>query len=245
MSRHHSDADGGFTLIEMVIAMLVMSIAVVGIVAALSAMIELTSEHRGHAVLETGSRSFGEAAQEQAQFTTTLTAAVNGSTTTMPVTSTALLPRVDPTSTETYTYVSVDREVMRVTAIGANSMTVVRDVNNDGAATHAQKAVVVPLVRCPTALQLTPATGTYEAVTGLGASIDSVAYWDPTTKSFNPDRGACISSFKAACIASGNVVAAECGYGLFRATITVTTSGDSRLRNLSTTTTILLRSGTS
>ena len=232
------------TLIEMVIAMLVMSIAVVGIVAALTAMLELTSEHRGHAVIETGSRSFGETAQQQAQFTTKLTAIATSGAGTLTVADTSLLPRLDGVTSNANTYVSVDREVMRVTAISATSLTVSRDVNGDAAVAHAVGAAVVPIMRCPTSIQLTPASGTYEAVTGVSPTITAVEYWNPVTSTFT-DRATCLSNYTTTCTAAGQSQSAECGYGLFRASITVTTPGDARLRNVTTSTQILLRSGSS
>ena len=246
------------TLVEMVIAMLIMAIAVVTIVGALTTMIQLTSQHRGHAVVEVGSRNFGQAVQQQAQFTTKLTADVSSGATSLPVADTSLLPRADNSNLNNYTYVLVDREVMRVTAISATALTVVRNVNSDPATAHLQNAAVVPVLRCPTIQQLTPAMGTYEAVTGVQSVISSVEYWSAQTNSFT-DRSTCtngvpmqptkvVLGFDDLCDDpdSNNVfVLPECGYGYFRATIDVTTPGDIRLRSVTTSTTILLRAGSS
>lgn len=241
MTRRRLATDEGVTLIEMVIAMLIMSIAVVTIVGALTTMIQLTAEHRGHAVIEAGTRNFGEAAQQQAQFTTKLTAATTATATTLTVADTSLLPRVDGNET----YISVDREVMRVTGISGSgtSLSVDRNINAD-ATTHDLGATVVTVLRCPTGAQLTPMAGTYESVTGVVSTLDSVEYWNPTTSTFE-GRTACLANFDDNCTAAGLAVGFECGYGLFRAAITLTTPGDSRLRNVTTSTKILLRAGSS
>ena len=241
MTRRRPATDEGMTLIEMVIAMLIMSIAVVTIVGALATMIELTAEHRGHAVIEAGTRSFGEAAQEQAKFTTKLTAGVTSGATTLPVADTSLLPRVDGTNT----YVSVDREVMRVTNISASALTVVRDVNGDAPAAHLSSAAVVPVLRCPSATQLTPASGTYALVTGVAPSITSVEYWNASTGTFQ-DRASCLTNYDDTCALIDDVALPECGYGYYRAAVTVsTTAADTRLRTITTATRILLRTGSS
>ena len=58
---HRESRDDGFTLMEMVISIMVISVAVVALVGALATMLQLSGQHRGHAVVETGAHSFSQA----------------------------------------------------------------------------------------------------------------------------------------------------------------------------------------
>jgi prepilin-type N-terminal cleavage/methylation domain-containing protein len=247
------EGEAGFTLIEMIIALLIMAIAVVTIAGGLAAMLELTGQHRGHAVTEVAARSFSEVAQEQAHATTVLTAnlAKDAGDTTLAVVSTALLPRVDGTNS----YVLVGREVMRVSSMPTATSIVVNRVHNAGTLeAHDAGDAVTPVLRCPTAAQLTPDDGTYEAVEGVDITISAVEYWDSVQKKFLTDRDACIGGTHTATVDSdgfdetcadpdspATLVLPECGWGYYRATVEVTTPDDGRLKEIQTSTSVLLR----
>jgi prepilin-type N-terminal cleavage/methylation domain-containing protein len=234
----------GFTLIEMVIAMLVMSIAVVAIVGALASMLRLSRDHRGHAVTETSARSFGQAIQAQAQFKTELSAGVDDATGTIPVNDASLLPPGGSNS-----YVIVDREVMKVTSVNAaaKTLSVQRGFNGaTTAATHASGAGLVPVLHCPTSAQFTPASGTYEKSTAASASITNVEYWQSSSGTFTTDQKACTDDYAVDCPVqspSTPSIEPECGDGLFRITILVKADNDPRLNGLDTTSQVLVRSG--
>lgn len=233
--------DDGFTLIEAVIALMVMSIAVVALVGALVTMISLSEEHRGHAVAETAARSFGEAVQASAQSSTPLTtaeAAVTG-TVTFRVADATTLPPAGSNS-----YLLVDREVVRLTSIDRNTgdLTVVRAQGGSVAAAHAIGAGVTPLLHCPQVADLTPPTTAYTAATGVLPTITAVEYWRTSSSSF-VNRTNCLADYDTLC--PSNTLLPECSAGLFRLSISVTTSGDSRLNGISTTTRVLVRDGSS
>ena len=228
----------GFTLIEMVIAMLVMSIAVIAIVTALASMIQLTRDQRGHAVTETAVRSFGQAVQAQAQFRTTLTGAMSAGATSVTVADASLLPPGGSNS-----YVLVDREVMQVNSVNraTNTLSVSRAQGDEPAAAHASGASLAVVLHCPSATELTPTSTAYSATTGTSPTITNVEYWDGSSSTF-VSQGACQTAFTTRC-ASASVIEPNCGYGLFRVTLSVTTAGDPRLNGLSTTSEVMVRSG--
>lgn len=238
-------SDEGFTLIESVIALLIMSVAVVTIVGALATMVQLVGSHRGQAVAETGARSLTQAVQAQAQAATTLKSGVSAGATTLPLVDASWFPPAGPD-----TFVTVDHEVMRVTAVNRanSSVTVERGVNDlstssadDDPVAHAAAAPVVPFTRCGGVAEYTPPAGSYEATGGTTQTLTGVEHWDRETGSF-VSPGACRTAYDARC---GAVVLAVCSSGLARASVQVTTSGDSRLDGVQTTTTVLVRRASS
>ena len=235
-SRHRR-ADGGFTLLEMVIAIMIMSVAVLTLVTALGSMLQLSGEHRGHAVNETGAHSFSQAVMAAGQFSTTLTAGVGvdpGDQT---------LQVADTTLFQTGQYVSVDLETMRITSVGSSSLGVSRAVNpGSSRLTHATGALVSRLLRCPREADLTPPMTSYAKAAGVAPPVvTAVDYWDPSAALFTPTSSpSCLAAYNVIC--SGAVLA-ECGSGLYRATIEITTNGDSRLGDLTTTSAVLIRTG--
>lgn len=234
MARPNS-GDEGFTLIEMVIAIMIMGVAVLTLVSALSTMLLLSGQHRGQAVIETSAHSFSQAVMATGQFSTTLTSGVTAAATSLPVKDATLLSIGN--------YVSVDLETMRVTSVGSGSVGVTRAVNSGSTATaHSSGASVNRLLKCPSAADLTPPSGTYATTPGVNVpTITAVEYWNPATSSFaSTSASSCATSYNQVC--AGDILA-ECGTGLYRATISVTTTGDSRLRSLTDTTSVLVRSG--
>jgi prepilin-type N-terminal cleavage/methylation domain-containing protein len=228
-------SEGGFTLIEMVIAMMVISIAIVALVSGLASMLQLSGEHRGNAAIETTARSYAQAVEAAAQAQTTLTSAVSSTATTLPVKDASLFTAG--------AYVSVDRESMTVTAVntspGANTLSVTRNINGDATVyAHASGTSVNRLLQCPNKADLTPPSGSWTPTPGVQTpSVASVEYWNGsaftgTCTLVNPNYPGC----------DGSQILAECAVGLYRATVTVAAS-DSRFRNVTTTTTVLVRAG--
>lgn len=236
-SRH----DDGFTLIESVIAMLIMSIAVVTIVGALATLIQLVGSHRGQAVAETGARSFAQAVQAQAQFSTTLDGDVAATASVLPLDDASLFP---PAGEDTFA--TIGREVVRVELVtrGADpSIRVERDVNGDAASGAADGTAVVPFTRCAPSASLTPPGGSYEVANGATPTVNGVEYWSRAASSF-VGRNACLTEFADRCeLDSEDLVLPECATGLMRVTLGVTTTGDTRLDGVDTTTTVLVRRG--
>jgi prepilin-type N-terminal cleavage/methylation domain-containing protein len=225
--------DSGFTLLEMVIAMLVMSVAVVALMSGLASMLQLSGEHRGHAVLETSAHSFSQAVMASGQATTTLTSGV--------LTTAGSLSVADASLFKVGFDIAVDLETMRVTSVGAGFLGVTRAVNaGDVARSHSSGARVSRLLRCPSATDMTPPTGSYGTTAGVAdPTVAEVRYWDGSAFQLTSD-GACLSTYNAVC--QGDILA-ECSGGLFQVKIDVTTSGDGRLRGLGTSTYVLVRKG--
>lgn len=252
-ARHR---DTGFTLIEMVIAMLIMSIAVVTIVGALSTMITLTSEHRGHAAVEDAAHSFSQAVQAQAQFSTKLHAAVtNASATTISVDDASLIPPgSDDTAAGVDTFLIINREVMHVDHVDRSNNTVKVDRHITGtppASGHAQGDAVVPFTRCGGPALFTPDPSTYQSTPGLTTTVTTVEYWKPATGGGGSwvNQSTCKSDYTqipSPCATNG-YIGPECGSGFRRVTLAIKSSDtsalnyDKRFRGVDTTTQVLVR----
>jgi prepilin-type N-terminal cleavage/methylation domain-containing protein len=254
--------DAGFTLIETLIAMIIMSIAVITIVGALTTMITLTSEHRGHAVVEAAARSFSQAVEGQGQFTTKLTAAATSTTTTLTVADASLVP---PGSDDTLpvgsppvdpgddTFVIVDREVMHVKHVdrATNELTVDRHITGT-ATTHAASAAVATFTRCGLREVTTPDPTTYQSTPGLVVAVAQVEYWSVTGNDWT-DRAGCLNDYTTlpskCATATGGTILPDCTT-VRRVTVSIKSSDtsapggyDPRLRNVDTTTQVLVRRG--
>lgn len=229
------DGDDGYTLIEAVIAILVMSIAVVGLFAALTNLVKLSQEHRGFAVAETGARSFAQAVQARAQNAPPLASAVTSLAATISVSDARTLPGIGA-------FVRIDREVLRISSIdrATGVVGVTRGEAGSVAAAHLQSALVVPAFRCPSAAQLTPDPSSYDAAKGVDPTVHAVSYWQPSTKTFVAS-GTCGSDYTTLC--PGSLMLPECDTGLYKVEIKIATTGDARLRGIGTTTTLLVRTG--
>lgn len=243
-----TEDDDGFTLIEAVISIMVISIAVVALVAGLVTMIQLTGNHRGHAVVETAARSFGQAIQATAQSSATLTSSVTAAATQISVTDASTLPR--SAADGVTTYLSLEREVVVLTNINrtTNVLTVSRGAGGTTPAAHAVTGTsaprVFPLFRCPTSAQLTPPPTSYKVATNVTPSITAVEYLDPNTGLFtSTSASGCTTQYQTAC--PGTDVLPECGTGLFRVALSVSTAGDARLKNVAATSQVLVRTGSS
>ena len=244
--------DDGLTLIEAVIAMLILSIAVITLVGALAVMVEGTRKHRGQAVTETASRSFAQAVQALAQSSTSLSSAVSASATSFTLSDDSTLP---PASSSTY--LLVDREIVRLDSYALSggkrtgTIAVIRAQGGTTAAAHTAGTSVVPLLRCPTTALLTPDPGAYNLPPGAAATVTKVEYYDPADQSFSdpstPDTSPpsptsrCEQNYAVRC--PGTTLSPECSTAVFRVSIEITTPGDSRLENVTTTTQVWVRSG--
>lgn len=224
----------GFTLLEMIIAIMVMSIAVVTLVAGLASMLQLSGGHRGFAATDTETHSFAQAVMATAQAQTTLTAAVSATDGSLPVKDSSLF--------SVGNYVSVDLETMKITSVAAGMLGVQRATNPGATAeSHGSGAWVSRLLRCPGASDLTPPSGSYQTTAGLAApQITKVEYADAAGSFQDTSASSCMTAYSAICAA--NEVLAECGAGFYRATIDIS-STDSRYNGISATTRVLIRSG--
>lgn len=240
----HAVRDGGFTLIETLIAIVVMATAVITIVSALSGMMASTQSHRGQAVVAAAARSYSEAVEARAAFRTELASDIDDRQTSFNVKDVAGLAANQ--------YVAIDRESMLVIGISGVTLTVTRAVGDpSSAASHTANSAVIGLFRCPSELQLRPNPTTYTVPAGVTVTIDptSLQYWDKPSGSF-VDPSTCTSNYDATCTydsTSGNHqlpdIRPECGGNLVRLSVVVTTPSDARFRGVDTTTVLLVRRG--
>src|SRR2546423_1776969 len=232
------DLDEGFTLIELLIAMMIMTVAVAVLVTAMGTVITATSQHRGQAIEEALARNYGEAIQQKAQFTTTLTAAVSDSAMSIPVADAKGLQLSTPF------YVVIAQEAIQVKSVSATTLTVQqRGAGGSIAVSHASGAVVTPLVSCPGGTDLAPDNAHFTQPVEATAAITVVEYWEPSTGSFTQNQGTCANHFTTVC--AGGDIRPECDIGLERVTVAVTINSayKSRFHDPSTTTQVLIRRG--
>ena len=243
--------DSGYTLVEVLIAMLILGIAVGALVLGLTSLMTYTREGRAHAIAETTSRSFSQAVMAQAQSGTVLISIDNNDI--MTVQQPDLLPPATSQAADDY-YVAIEREVLRVTERNANgTFDVDRNVNDELAAveTHTGTPKVVPVLRCPGAAFLTPPASMYEGNVAATPTITAVQYWSDTNDGWFANQAACLAAFDAKCETRDSPPEArwapECSDGYFRVLINVPTTDD-RYNNvdnvkISTQTDVIVRQG--
>jgi prepilin-type N-terminal cleavage/methylation domain-containing protein len=66
----HEREDAGFTLVEILVALVILSVCVIGLVGVLTSLMLSTQHHRGLGATDTVARDFGEAVKKQAIHTT-------------------------------------------------------------------------------------------------------------------------------------------------------------------------------
>lgn len=228
--------DDGFTLTEVLMAMLVMSIAVAAVIEGLTTMIGLGREHRGHAVLEAATRNVSAS-----------TVAVAGGTALREATATGVLKVVDasllPPPVPEGSYATVGTEVVKILArdTAADTVTVTRGHNGEPVTAAPAGTLVVPVLRCPTAQQLRPALAASDLPDGASVDVTSVDYWQPGGPGGSfVDRPSCLAAYEQRCPPPEVLV--ECGFGLFRANVAADTT-DARLNGKSEQTAVLVRQG--
>lgn len=228
--------DEGFTLTEVLMAMLIMSIAVAAVIEGLTTMVGLGREHRGHAVLEAATRNVATSAVAVATGTTLTATAAGGS---LAVADASLLP--PPTAEGTYA--TLGNEIIKITSrdTGTDQIGATRGYNGDPVTSAPVGTRVTPVLRCPTASQLEPTIAAAELPDGSAVRVTSVDYWQPggAGGSFT-DRSACMAAYETRCPAPEVLV--ECGFGLFRARVEARTT-DARLNGKTEETVVLVRQG--
>lgn len=239
--------DAGLTLIETLISMLILSTAVIVIVAGLSNMILASQYHRGYAVAEASSKNYAQAIQRRASFSTTLDGAITKTQNSVTVTDGSGFPPAN-------FLVAVDAEVLRVTTRSGNTLTVVRASDESPSSefrrdpslqtSHLDDAPVVRVFRCPTASEMLLEASEYTLPAGASATVTGVTHWLPTAGDFVPTSD-CKADYVARCKYDGTSddVRANCDRGLHRLEVLITTPGDSRLKAVETTTQVLVRRG--
>ena len=239
MTRRAAGPDDGFTLIEVILAMLIMTIAVVTVVGALASMMGLSREHRAHASVEPNVRSFGQAVIAKATSGTVLTDAA-GASGPIVVAEPMLLP-------DSGGLITVGRETMRVTGKSGTTVSVDRGHGGTVAAAHAAGSRAVTLLYCPTEGELTPAAGAWIATNGATTStVTAVEYWRADLGRFDSVRGqagppsGCLGAWALRC---GSDLRPECGSGLVRVTVSSSAAGAPGTSSVSTHTTLLVRRG--
>lgn len=250
LRTHPADADEGFTLIEAVMAIAIIGIAVVVLVGALVGLISSTQQHRGNVVAESATRNVTQAVLARTQARTTLTSGIGASA------GSVTLQVADASSFPATGFVSVDREIMRVTARTASSLSVVRgngrayDTWPSGDPTsvvsHAAGALVSPALMCAKASEITPDPSTYVVPTGVSVTVSGIEYWDPVANAFIADRSTCIAQYTARCRYDDQTeddLRLDCDAGVHRITLSTSTAGDSRYKGATGSTQFLLRRG--
>jgi prepilin-type N-terminal cleavage/methylation domain-containing protein len=258
-------SDGGFTLVELLIAITIMGVAVSALVLALSSLVVASQEGRGHSVSDTAAHSLAEAIQQKVSFTTKVTTAA-GIPASGGFTVTLANPASDFQSTPPFD-ILVDQEIMTVTSTSGSSITVAggdRAQGGSEASSHLINSVVSQDFICPTATfaanpanhsgylfpngftQPTDSSGTQVAT----ASIGEVDYWNPDSDTFTAanDTNTCLNNFQGT-PANGNIGCPdtnmslpECDPGVERVRLHVVTAL-ANLRNVSTDTWVLIRRG--
>jgi prepilin-type N-terminal cleavage/methylation domain-containing protein len=257
LNRRIARSDEGMTLIELLIAMVIMGIAIIVLVGAMATVVTATSQHRGHSVEETAARNYAEAIQQKIDFRTKLAADVTNNANQITVQDGNGFQH--PTLTDDF-YIVVDQETMVVTSRSGNTLTVSRGEGGAQAAHQAVKHIdghdvdtlVAPLLVCPEETangadgNLTPSPAAAAVPTDVTASVkaNSVQYWDPVDKSFTWTHTDCVNHFEDVCL--GGEIRPECELGFYRLTVVVApTAGwnDNRFKSVTTETQVLVRRG--
>jgi type II secretory pathway pseudopilin PulG len=239
--------DDGFTLIEALIALLVMTIAVVTLAGAMATMIKMTREHRGHAVAETGARSFAQAVEATAQAPALLKVTASPSDTKIFVNDASALPAAGSSST----YLLLDREVLvleKVTDRASGELQVARGAGGSTAITHTVSATlkpaVVPLLVCPSKVVLTPFSAAYKLTPGAKAEIIDVSY-QKDDGTFADTSGSCLTDYSKKKSCATGALLMECASAVFRVSVRITTPDDTRFNGIGASTMVLVRQGSS
>jgi prepilin-type N-terminal cleavage/methylation domain-containing protein len=269
-TRIRRSYDGGFTLVELLIAITIMGTAVSVLVLAMSSLVVDTQEGRGHSIADTAAHDLGEAIQAKVSFTTKLLAAIaaTGTPSTISVVDASGF-QTTPSATAPME-VLIDQELFTIKAISGNSLTVAaRADENSEMQAHALNAVVSQDFICPTAtssaggdghigyllpdswapsgsLQPRDASGTQVAT----ATIGEVDYWNPDANSFTSPGvvSTCIDNFQASnnggigC-PDASTLLPQCDPGLERVKIHLDTTLGKTFRNVTTDTWVMIRRG--
>ena len=252
-------ADRGFTLVELLIAMVILGLSVSVLVLAMSSLVVASQEHRGHAVSDTAARDFAEAMQQKWSFVSKITALDNTG-----ATGGVTFTLADPVSgfqSSTPFDIVIDQEVMTVTTASGNTITVKpgdRAAAGSTASGHSVGATISQDFICPRANATDPAAANsagYLYPDGYvdpkdaanhklaTASIGEVDYWNPVASTFDTSsQSTCLGYFSqgASGCPDNHTFLPECDPGFLRVKVVVPTSL-TNLRNVTTTTWVLLR----
>lgn len=236
----HPRHDGGETLIEILIALAITGIVVVGLVSGLTTVIIAGDTHRHLTDVEVVARQYGEAMVNQAYHpaTTHLAADVSQGASSLTVTSSAGFPSAP-------FYVAVDAEVLEIASVSGTTWSLPsKTATVDD---HAQNAVITYDViddACATSANLkpsftVPAGAKFIAAPTVSAPLE---FFDSTG---SPISGGCAQYWQNVLPCSKFATPehlTECDPALLRATITVSTTAASP-NQASTTTRVLIRRG--
>ena len=231
-----SRRDDGFTLIDSLIAISILGTVVVALVTGLTGLIASVQAHRGNAVAEAVTHSFVQAVNQKLMFSTALRSPLTPSGTSAVV--------ADASGLAGLAYIAVEDEMMRVTAMSGNTLTVVRTAETPVA--HPATAPVTAAFRCPGVTELTPLSGSWSAPSGVSASITAITYLDPASGSLEDSASTCGAKYDARCLygdGSTGALNPWCDSGLERITVAVDTSGDPAYKTVTATTQLLVRRG--
>jgi prepilin-type N-terminal cleavage/methylation domain-containing protein len=255
--NHTTERSAGFTLVEMLVAMVIIGIAVSSLVLALGTLSSATVTQSSSAVADTVAHNYAEAVAQKVQYETTLSTAVTAGQTQITLTSGGFLgfqsqPQFD---------ILVDQEVMLVKSHTGDTLTVTRGVAGSDAAAHTPTARdVTQYFVCPAASSVPSGSRAgylapegFAPPTNATASIAEVDYWNPSTQTFSSDPSTCLNYFSTSgpcALASGSYLP-ECNPGLERIDIRVQTKfsatdvSQNNSQNVSTDTWTLVRRGSS
>lgn len=252
----HDDRESGLTLIELMIALVIMAIISISILGSITTLSTASQNQRGIANVDASALSYAEAIKHHVDFTTTVPGGISASATSFMVN--------DAPDFTAPVEVSVDGELMKVGVVNGNALSAVTRGDRDTTATaHGGTALLnVVYTPCPMAAQLAPTNFTLSTYVS-SVRITEVDYWIPSSSSFvvgqtwngtayvvQPGRSTCESAFQSLCptySSDNNNWAStfqsdnepECDTGLQR--ITITATGDKSTASTVTTTTILVR----
>ena len=256
MTRVRLPRDEGFTLVELLIAIVIIGITVSVMVLAMSTLVVATEEQRGHAVSDNNARSFAEAMQQKVSFKTTLTAAVSASgAATLSLADPVAGFQTSPVSSSSTFDVLVDQEIMTVTAASGSTLTVTsgnRGAAGSAAAAHSSGASVSQDFICPTALfAASPSSHSgylnpdgFTQPSNATVSIGEIDYWNPATNTWTAANATstCLTNFSTGSVGcpDSSTFLPECDPGYYRVDVHVATTL-ANLRNVTTDTWVLIR----
>ena len=220
-------SEEGFTLVELLLAILIIGIAVSAMVAALGSLAQASSNHRTWAVLESTTHDYAEAIQSKAALVVPLSAPMNAP-------GTGGLPNCPNNGTindtvqiaPPYTlasfgsispfYAVIDQETLSVTGGTGQTLTVQRCNTGTIATTHSTTATLTQLLVCPgTSSSSSDSTGSENVgylnpdrytppgaqpgTPAATAQIQAISYWDPNDSQFDWSQTDCWTQFQATC----------------------------------------------
>ena len=246
MIRFRGQRQEGFTLVELLIAIVIMGTAVSVLVVAMGSLTAASQQSKASAVAENLTHNFAEAIQNKVSYTTTLSASLTAAATPATITVADASGFASTPTASRPMDILIDQEVFTIKGVSGNVLTLATDGNNGRgeagtvAGDHAAGASVLQYFICPVATSTSGTTSdghvgyltpdNFQAPKDVNnnvlasVSIPEVDYsLSATAGTFTSANNvsACINNYQTAC--PSNSFRPECDPGLARVDIRVTT----------------------